>query len=240
MQRVINFSGGKSSAYMTLLEYQVGDIVLFCDTGREHPTTYKFIDDFERNENIPITRINFPGMFNGMLSKYKYKKIPNRVKRFCTVELKVNTAKRYLKSIGIIRFENFIGFRFDEPKRVLDRKERFKKVVTRFPLYEKGINKQMVNDFWSKKPYTLEIPAILGNCTLCFMKGKNAILNILASYPELAEPWINDEKQSANQYGHTYFHGVTIEQLRNMAQNNLFKGSDLKEVQPAFSCACTS
>jgi 3'-phosphoadenosine 5'-phosphosulfate sulfotransferase (PAPS reductase)/FAD synthetase len=45
MQRVINFSGGKTSAYMTIKYYKPGDLVIFCDTGREHFKTYKFIND---------------------------------------------------------------------------------------------------------------------------------------------------------------------------------------------------
>ena len=59
MQRVINFSGGKTSAYMTIHEYREGDLVIFCDTGREHEKTYKFINDFEAYENIPITRLKY-------------------------------------------------------------------------------------------------------------------------------------------------------------------------------------
>jgi len=84
--------------------------------------------------------------------------------------------------------------------------------------------------------YNLEIPAILGNCTLCFMKGKNAILSILASYPELAEPWIADEKLK----GYTYLKDISIEQLKQIAENNLFKGYDLTQMSPAFDCACTT
>lgn len=246
MQRVINFSGGKTSAYMTILEYQDGDIVLFCDTGREHPKTYKFINDFEAHEGIPVTRIHHEGYFDGFLAKRNYKRLPNRMLRVCTDELKVNTAKRYLKSIGIIRFQNLIGFRADEPKRVENRVEKFKKVVTRFPLYEQGVDRQMVNDYWSKKPYNLEIPSILGNCTLCFMKGINAITSILTLYPELAEPWIRDEKESARQFGHTYFPNITIEQIRDHAQNNLFKDLpeyvefQLSQMQPSLTCACTT
>ena len=45
MKRVINFSGGKTSALMTIMNYREGDLVIFTDTGREHPKTYKFIND---------------------------------------------------------------------------------------------------------------------------------------------------------------------------------------------------
>ena len=194
MQKVINFSGGKTSAYMTIHEYQEGDLVIFCDTGREHPKTYKFVNDFEAHEKIPVIRLKYDGGFEGMLEKKK--QIPNNFKRFCTVELKIKTARRYLRSLGLMKYENLIGFRFDEPLRVKRRKQMWKTVVDRFPLYEKQIDKQIINEYWSKKEYNLEIAPILGNCTLCFMKGKNAIINILATYPELADEWIADEKRN--------------------------------------------
>ena len=233
MQRVINFSGGKTSAYMTIMEYKSGDIVLFCDTGREHPKTYKFVHDFEAFENIPVTWVKYDGGFERLLQVKKA--IPNRFKKFCTIELKVKTARRYLRSIGLMRYENLIGFRIDEPLRIKRWVEKWQQVKTVFPL---KVNKSEVNSYWKKKPYTLEIPSILGNCTLCFQKGKNAISAILRENPELGDVWIADEEN--NKKGNTYFEGITIRQLRNIAQNNLFKDYDLNEIKPAFDCACTS
>jgi hypothetical protein len=75
------------------------------------------------------------------------------------------------------------------------------------------------------------------------MKGKNAIIAILSLYPELADEWINDENEAQKNGkfgGHTYFKDVTIDQLRNIAQNNLFKGIDLTNMNPAYNCACTT
>jgi len=234
MTRIFNFSGGKTSAYMVLHYYKPGDLVIFCDTGREHEKTYKFINDFEAFENIPIIRLQYEGGFDGLIAKKKA--TPNHFKRFCTIELKIKTCRRYLRKQGITKYENFVGFRYDEPLRVKRRKQMWKQVIDKFPLYEDKIDKQIINDYWLNKPYTLEIPSILGNCTLCFMKGKNAIISILKSYPELAEPWINDEKQT----GYTYLKDVSIEQLKNIASNHLFKNIDLGELKPAFDCACTT
>lgn len=57
MQRVFNFSGGRTSALMTILSKPTeNDIVLFCDTGREADGTYEFIDDFEKHEGIKVHR----------------------------------------------------------------------------------------------------------------------------------------------------------------------------------------
>jgi hypothetical protein len=246
LPRVFNFSGGRTSAYMTIKFWQPGDLVIFCDTGREHPKTYKFINDFEAFENIPVIRLKYYDSekpFTELLKRKKYKCLPNRVKRFCTDELKIKVCKRYLRSVGIRRFINFVGFRFDEPLRVKRRVQKFKNVIDQFPLYETGINKSMIDLFWSKKEYNLEIPSILGNCTLCFMKGKNAIISILSVYPELADEWIKDELEAQKHGkfgGHTYFENVTIEQLKNIAQNNLFKDFDLTQMAPAYNCACTT
>ena len=224
---------------MTIHEYREGDLVIFCDTGREHPKTYKFINDFESYENIPVIRLKYEGGFRNLLDKKKA--IPNNFKRFCTIELKIKTARRYLRSLGINSYENMVGFRYDEPLRVKRRKKMWKTVTDIFPLYDKKIDKQIVNDYWSKKQYTLEIPSILGNCTLCFMKGKNAIMNILAAYPELADEWIEDEERSKIiGGGYQYFEKISMKQMRDISQNNLFKGADLSQITPAFNCACTS
>lgn len=239
MKRVINFSGGKTSAYMAIHEYKEGDLVIFCDTGREHPKTYKFINDFEAYEGIPVIRLKYEGGFRELLNRKK--QVPNNFKRFCTVELKIKTARRYLRSLKIIKYQNIIGFRADEPLRVKRRKKMWKQVDDVFPLYEKGVDKKMINEYWETKPYTLEIPSILGNCTLCFMKGTNAIINILSSYPELADEWIEDEERDKIiGKGHTYFKDVTYKKLKQIAQSQLFKSNDLFEITPAFDCACTS
>ena len=90
MKRVINFSGGKTSALMTiLLKPTENDIVLFTDTGREHPLTYKFIDDFEKYEGIKVTRISYKGKFDAFVRKAKF--LPNQQMRICTTELKIKT-----------------------------------------------------------------------------------------------------------------------------------------------------
>lgn len=242
MIRVINFSGGKTSALMTILNYRQGDLVIFADTGREHEKTYKFIHDFEAFENIPIVKVMHDGGFRGMLEKGGFKTMPNRVKRICTLELKIKTAKRWLrKNYGKQDYEWLVGFRADEERRVKKYNSFVNYIHPKFPLYDQGIDKAMVNDYWSKKPYTLEIPAILGNCTLCFLKGKNAIINIMRSYPELAKEWIEDEELSKSLgKGHTYFEDTTYKQLLNLAQNDLFKGQDLNQLDAAYNCSCTN
>jgi len=57
-KRIINFSGGLTSAMMTIKNYNKNtDYVIFWDTEREHKKTYKFLNDFEQFEKIPIIRL---------------------------------------------------------------------------------------------------------------------------------------------------------------------------------------
>lgn len=234
MQRVINFSGGRTSALMTIMEYEEGDLVIFCDTQREHPKTYKFINNFEAFENIPIIRLKYDGGFERLIEKRKM--IPNIMMRFCTIELKIKTARRYLRSIGLMKYQNIIGFRFDEQKRIKSHKEHWKSVETIFPLGALKITKQNVLDYWSNKEYDLETPSILGNCDLCFLKGKNAIIQILRDQPELAEKWIADE----NSINATYIKGMSYENMLKLSKLPYFKQKSLFDLEPAFNCACTA
>lgn len=223
MKRVINFSGGKTSALMTiLLKPTEDDIVLFTDTGREHPLTYKFIDDFEKYEGIKVTRISYEGKFDAFVRKEKF--LPNQQMRLCTTNLKIKTAKRYLRS-----------FRSDEERRVKGYRQYHKKVIPKFPLYDMGISKADVTQYWLTKSYTLDVPSILGNCDLCFLKGKSAIITILQHYPELADKWIADEEA----IGATYFKGFSYQNLLDISKNQLSL-FELDSQLPAYSCSCTN
>lgn len=233
--KIIHFSGGRTSAYMTIRYYEKNDIVIFCDTKRESIGTYKFIEDFEKNEKITIVKLTYSGGWHEL--ERKQKAIPNRFKRFCTKELKKKTARRYLRSIGLLSYTQLIGFRYDEPARVENYNNDLKKVNTIFPLYNDGIVKKDIIEFWNKKEYNLTIPEILGNCTLCFNKGINAVIKILQLYPHLANVWIEDEVKNGK---HTFFKEYSITQLLEIALKKQNANVILDEIKPAFNCSCTS
>ena len=243
MINVFNFSAGETSGYMTIKFYKPGDIVLFCNTTRENPSALEFIKQFEINENIPVIQLQLPGGWDGFLQKWnKGKSLPNRTMRECTLELKVRTARRWCrKNIGMA-YNNFIGFRYDEPERVAKHKEKWQRVKTIFPLFQLGITKPMINEYWQAKPYRLFTPGILGNCDLCFMKGKDKIISILTNFPEMADKWIADEESPQNIYGHTYVKGITMREMKEAALFLISKGKvyDLVSLIPEFNCACTA
>ena len=122
--------------------------------------------------------------------------LPNVVARFCTVELKIRTNARYLKSIGWTDgYLNAIGLRADEPHRVARLKgtNRHNAEEPIAPLYAAGVTLADVQGFWKKQPFDLQLEPYEGNCDLCFLKGAGKIRRIMQEHPELAEWWMHME-----------------------------------------------
>lgn len=58
MKKVVSFSGGRTSAYLCyLMKEKYGDDVdfVYMDTGAEHPKTYEFIRNVNREFNLNLT-----------------------------------------------------------------------------------------------------------------------------------------------------------------------------------------
>lgn len=67
VQKVLSFSGGRTSGYMLrreidrigIDEYRRQFITLFCNTGKEHDLTLDFVRDVETNWGVPITWLEY-------------------------------------------------------------------------------------------------------------------------------------------------------------------------------------
>jgi 3'-phosphoadenosine 5'-phosphosulfate sulfotransferase (PAPS reductase)/FAD synthetase len=220
----ISFSGGRTSAYLLWRVLQANNglpdeaIVCFANTGKEEEATLEFVRDCSVNWNVPIywveyraddpkfTEVTFETAsrngepFEQLIIKKKF--LPNPVTRFCTIEMKIRTIHKFLKSKGWKHNENmdWVGIRADEPRRAakMDR--------TRTPLVTAGITAKDVGEFWAWQPFDLKLPnhkgkTMHGNCDLCFLKGAKQILSLIQEKPERATWWAKMETfaQSSNQ-----------------------------------------
>jgi 3'-phosphoadenosine 5'-phosphosulfate sulfotransferase (PAPS reductase)/FAD synthetase len=218
----ISFSGGRTSAYMLykVLEANNGlppeAVVCFQNTGKEREETLEFIHQCSTQWNVPITWLEYQDQavqfrevtfetasrngepFEAIIRKRKY--LPNPLVRFCTVELKVRTAHRYLRSIGWKEWESWMGIRADEQRRLAKIKNQdYGKHETKYsPLGVAGVTKQDVAKFWREQPFDLmlenqngETP--WGNCDLCFLKNTSKIASLIAQEPERAVWWAQME-----------------------------------------------
>lgn len=215
----IAFSGGRTSAYLLhqILEANGGIpedrcVVSFQNTGREMPETLDFVAEVGRRWGVSITWLEYlptaPGFietgyqgasrngepFEALIRKRKF--LPNVMSRFCTTELKVRTAKRYLMSLGWERWTNITGIRADEAARVQRgingaKKERYE---VAFPLYHAGVTKHDIAAFWRAQDFDLNLPNVKGNCWLgncdgCFLKSEANVAAFTREYPERAAWW---------------------------------------------------
>lgn len=214
----ISFSGGRTSAFMLhkVLEANGGlppdAKVCFCNTGKEHQSTYDFVHRCSLEWNVEIVWLEYisgrPGFkvvdyesasrngepFEALIRDKQI--LPNNFMRFCTEWLKVRLVFKYLKSMGLdIDEENhFVGIRADEPRRVA------KVGLGKCPLAKDGITEEHIKQFWENNNFDLELPIVgrnkLSNCDLCFMKGDATLISIVQHEPWRADWWIRMEEEN--------------------------------------------
>lgn len=222
----IAFSGGRTSAYMLhkIIEAN-GDlpdraVVTFQNTGREMPETLDFVAEVGHRWGIHIVWLEYrPEVplfevvshnsasrngepFEALIRRRRF--LPNQQARFCTTELKVRTAKRYLRSLGWDYWTNCVGIRADEPARIKPEGVRFKDRWTIWqPLANAGVGRQDVADFWKRQPFDLRLPNVggncwLGNCDGCFLKSEAHVASLAREYPDRAAWWEQMEELASS------------------------------------------
>jgi len=100
---VASVSGGRDSTAMSLYITELGieHDRLFLDTGWEHPLTYEYLRGPLTAKLGPINEARGPLMFEQLVEKKGL--FPSRVMRFCTTEIKVFPAQRWLAAQTIRR-----------------------------------------------------------------------------------------------------------------------------------------
>lgn len=227
----LSFSGGSTSGYMLWRTLQANPRevldanlrVAFANTGCEHERTLEFVRDCQVHWEFPIEWVEFRDdeagyavvsfetasrngePFEAIVRKRNY--LPNPVTRFCTSELKIRTMHKRLKALGwhdtFGEWDQFIGIRADEPRRVAKIRARGVSTETSretmcMPLAQAGVGYREVDAFWETQPFKLELPrtngrTLAGNCVFCFLKPEAQVLSLMRTEPNYARPFIRIE-----------------------------------------------
>lgn len=269
---VISFSGGRTSAYMLhrILQAHGGTLpndvlVLFANTGREMPATLDFVRDCAAAWNVPIVWLEYrwePGRhffeivnhnsasragepFEQMLLGKPM--LPNPVARFCSVEMKIRTIKRFIRAeYGWDHWTSVIGLRADEMGRVEKatgpQRDRWTNVC---PMADAGLTVVDVLRFWKQQPFDLRLAGPWeGNCDGCFLKSRGSIMRMQLDHPERMAWWERAETLIASskrpQSGNTFRAGREnyATMARNVRDQGVLPMSWLEEALPCTAGGC--
>lgn len=217
---LISFSGGRTSGFMLheIVAAYGGKLpgnvlVCFANTGKERDETLRFVHECGSRWGVAVNWIEYRDNEAGFeLVGYnsasrngepfqaiidKKKRLPNWKERWCTDRLKVQPMTDFAASLGLLpgAYTEVIGLRYDEGHRILKGMENAEKRGRKcaWPLAKaKRVNAD-VRAFWREQPFDLDLEPWMGNCDVCFLKGRGIKKRIIADDPRRALWWMLNE-----------------------------------------------
>jgi 3'-phosphoadenosine 5'-phosphosulfate sulfotransferase (PAPS reductase)/FAD synthetase len=226
----INVSGGRTSGYMLYRFLDAHDgrlppdtVAIFCNTGHEMPATLDFVQAMGERWGVSIQWLEYrrsaetrrqwsepvnhnSASRNGepfdMLLEQRGWMLPGPKMRFCTEQLKMRTAQRWLTDeLGWGWHRRYVGLRYDELHRVerVARRNALREDghVASCPLARARITKPLVRQFWAQQPFDLGLKGDWeGNCDGCMLKRMGAIRRMWQEHPERMQWWADKEARA--------------------------------------------
>jgi 3'-phosphoadenosine 5'-phosphosulfate sulfotransferase (PAPS reductase)/FAD synthetase len=113
VRHILSLSGGKDSTALAIyMRDRIPDLeYVFCDTEKELPETYEYLEKLEVYLGKPITYLKHDGRGFDELLLMRKGFLPSPQVRWCTELLKIRPYERYL---GEDICNSYIGIRADE------------------------------------------------------------------------------------------------------------------------------
>ena len=275
MKTVNSLSGGKTSSYIAAnypADYNVFSLVrtddkkcLFPDTKIRQEVSDRlgteFIGTLEEDmiiytmldlEQFIGSKIDWVTgkTFDETVTRGKGGKVqlPNPMRRFCTVEMKIEPIFNWWKENIKEVVETRIGFRANETRRANTMIERceptngimtFKTIVgkskngkrnkwadipyqiPRFPLIEDNIFKDKIENYWNEKGVRF---AYMNNCVGCMHRNPLLLRKMFDKEPTKMNWFVETEKKAIKSYKNNQWKsGVTYEKIgKSLSQTELF------------------
>ena len=222
-RQILSLSGGKDSAALAIyIKDRVSDIeYVFCDTGKELPETYEYLNLLEVVLGKPITRLRHEERcgFDELLA-VRRGFLPSPQVRWCTEHLKIKPFEAYVGDDMVL---NYIGIRADERdrKRYIPTKPN---IQARYPFIEDGVRRRDVIRILNETVVggqRLGLPKYYSwrsrsGCYFCFFQQRREWVGLLAHHPDLFRQAMAYEKTEP-QTGERYT-WVQTESLAELAQ----------------------
>lgn len=212
-RHILSLSGGKDSTALAIytrdnapeMEY------VFCDTGKELPETYEYLNKIEAYLGKPIIRLNSEHSFDHWLDVHGGF-LPSAQVRWCTKYLKLKPFEKY---VGDDFAYSYIGLRADEDRTgYLSQKPN---IIPMYPLKKAGITQADV--YCILEEAGLGLPAYYewrthSGCYFCFFQRRAEWIGLKRQHPELFELAKSYEKVSpATGKRFTWIQGESLDEL---------------------------
>jgi 3'-phosphoadenosine 5'-phosphosulfate sulfotransferase (PAPS reductase)/FAD synthetase len=209
VRHILSLSGGKDSTALAIyLRDRIPELeYVFCDTGKELPETYEYIDRLEVYLGKRVVRLNSDRDFDHYLQIYN-NVLPDARTRWCTRKLKIEPFERF---VGDDLCYNYIGIRADESQRkgYISTKPN---IIARYPFIEDGITKEDVVRILEESG--LGLPAYYewrsrSGCYFCFFQQRIEWTGLLENHPDLYQKAMEYEAET----GYAWSQRESLEEL---------------------------
>ena len=182
----------------------------FCDTRKELPETYEYLDRIEARLGIKIQRLSEERGFDHWLDVYGGF-LPSPNSRWCTKQMKIIPLEKF---IGDDEAVSYVGIRADENR---DGYVSTKPNITPvFPFKEQGLVKadilKLLEDSGIGLPDYYRWRSRSG-CFFCFFQRKYEWVMLAQEHPDMFAEAVRYEQQHSDGRTYTWTQGETLIQL---------------------------
>lgn len=202
VRHILGLSGGKDSTALALyLKNEVPEIeYFFCDTHKELPETYEYIEKLEIILGKEIARLEDNRGFDHWLEVFDGF-LPNPQSRWCTKKLKINPLEKFIGADDAI---SYIGLRADEDRvGYVSTKQNIKPI---FPFMQDGLVKsdilRIIEESGIGMPDYYSWRSRSG-CYFCFFQRKIEWVRLSEIHLDLFEKAVKYEQEHVD--GRRYF-----------------------------------
>jgi len=212
VRKILGLSGGKdSTALAVLLHKEIPEMeYFFCDTHKELPETYEYLDRIKARLGIKIHYLSAKRGFDHWLDVHGGL-LPSPQKRWCTVMMKIKPLEEF---IGEDEAISYIGIRADENRDgYISKREN---IQPAYPFKERGLVKddiiQLLEDSGIGLPDYYRWRSRSG-CYFCFFQRKYEWVMLAEEHPDLFQKAVEYEENHSDGRTYTWTQGETLREL---------------------------
>ncbi|WP_414542144.1 phosphoadenosine phosphosulfate reductase family protein [Nostoc sp. CCY0012] len=212
VRHILGLSGGKdSTALAVLLHKEIPEMeYFFCDTHKELPETYDYLDRIKARLGIKIHYLSDKRGFDHWLAIHDGL-LPSPQMRWCTVKMKIKPLEDF---VGDDEAVSYVGIRADENRDgYISTKPNITPV---FPFKEKGLVRadiiRLLEESGIGLPDYYRWRSRSG-CFFCFFQRKYEWVMLAQEHPELFQKAVEYESNHADGRTYTWTDGESLLQL---------------------------